>query len=116
MGKEIISTFKEKPKTRTAWWAMGLGLATILIGPFLGIFASTLRPIIDKAISENTGANIGFALMIFSLLLLVVALVVSIRAFKKGERSWVMWLGLIPAILGCVFWIVMIAGEFIFPH
>jgi uncharacterized membrane protein YhaH (DUF805 family) len=116
MEKEIISKFKEKPKTRTAWWAMWLGLSTVLIGPILGIFASVLRPIIDRAISEKIGGLIGFISLIFSLLLTVVALVVSIRAFKKGERSWVMWLGFILAILGCVFWIVMIAGEFLFPH
>jgi hypothetical protein len=48
MKKEIISRFREKPRTRTAWWAMGLGLATILGGPALGIFAAFVHPIIDK--------------------------------------------------------------------
>jgi hypothetical protein len=116
MEKEIISKFKEKPKTRTAWWAMRLGLSTVLIWPILDIFAAVLRPIIDKASSENTGALIGFGLMVFLLLLSVVALVASVRAFKKGERSWVLWIGFIPAILNGLFWIFMIVGEFIFPH
>lgn len=116
MEKEIISKFKEKPKTRTAWWAMWLGLSTVLIGPILGIFAAVLRPIIDKASSENIGINIGFGVMVFSLLLFVAALVAGVRAFKKGERSWVLWIGFIPAILVGVFWIFMIVGEFIFPN
>jgi hypothetical protein len=54
--------------------------------------------------------------MVFSLLLAIAALVVSIIAFKKGERSWVLWLGFIPAILGCVFYVLWIVGEFLFPH
>ena len=116
MAKEIISRFKDKPKTKTAWWAMGLGLATILGGPLLGIFAVVLRPILDKASSENIGAVIGFGSMIVALILPVSALVTGVRAFKKGERSWVLWVGFVPAILGGVFWALMIIGEFVYPH
>jgi len=71
MVKEIISRFKEQPKSKTAWWATGLGIATIIAG---------------------------------------------VRAFKQGERSWVLWLVFIPAILNGALWIFMIIGEFIFPH
>ena len=116
MKEKIISKFKEKPKTKTAWWAMGLGLATILGGPLLGIFTTVVRPMIDKASSENVGAAIGFSLMIVSLILSVSALVAGILAFKKGERSWVLWVGFVPAILTGAFWVFMIIGEFIFPH
>ena len=116
MKKEVISKFKEKPRTKTAWWAMGLGLGTILGGPMLGIFAAVVRPMIDKASSENVGATIGFGVMIFALALSVSALVAGVRAFKKGERSWVLWVGFVPAILVGAFWVFMIIGEFIFPH
>ena len=116
MKKEVISKFKERPKTKTAWWAMGLGLSSILIFPFLGIFTAVIRPIIDKASSENVGAVVGFGSMIVVLILLVSALVTSVYAFKKGERSWVLWVGFVPAILVGVFLVFMIIGEFIFPH
>ena len=116
MKKEVISKFKEKPRTKTAWWAMGLGLATILVYPLLGIFTAVIRPMIDKASSENIGAVAGFSSMIVLLILSVSALVTGVRAFKKGERSWVLWLGFIPAILVGAFWVFMIIGEFIFPH
>lgn len=117
MGKEIISKFKEKPRTKTAWWAMGLGLATILGGQMLlGIFTAVIRPMIDKASNENVGATIGFGVMIFALALSVSALVAGVRAFRKGERSWVLWVGFVPAILTGAFWAFMIIGEFIFPH
>lgn len=116
MKKEVISKFKEKPRTKTAWRAMGLGLATTLVGPMLGVFAAVVRPLIDKVSGENTGAAIGFSLGIVLLILSVFAIVTCIRAFKKGERSWVLWVGFIPSILSGAFWIFMIVGEFIFPH
>lgn len=116
MNNTIISTFKEKPKTKTAWRAMGLGLATFLVPPILGIFAAVIRPIIDKVISENVGAAVGFILVIVVLTLSVSALVAGIRAFKKGERTWVLWVGFVPAILTGAFWVFMIIGEFVFPH
>ena len=117
MKNEIISKFKEKPRTKTAWWAMWLGLSTVLGGPMLlGIYTAVIRPIIDITISENAGQIIGFGSMIVALISLISALVLGIVAFRKGERSWVLWLGFIPAILAGVFWIFMIIGEFIFPH
>ena len=116
MKKEVISKFKEKPRTKTAWWAMGLGLATILVYPLLGIFAAVVRPMIDKASNENVGAVAGFGSMIVALILSVSALVTGVCAFKKGERSWVLWVGFVPAILVGAFWVFMIIGEFIFPH
>jgi hypothetical protein len=116
MGGEIISKFKENPKTKTAWRAMGLGLAALLMPQFLGIFAAVIRPAIDKASNENIGAAVGFCLMAAAFIITVLALVIGSKAFKKGERSWVLWVGFVPAILIGVFWIFMIVGEFIFPH
>ena len=122
MKKEVISKFKEKPRTKTAWWAMGLGLATIFGGPLLGIFAAFVRPIIDKASmvgrasSGNVGAAMGFGSGVISLILSVSAIITGVRAYKKGERSWVLWAGFVPAILVGAFWVFMIIGEFIFSH
>lgn len=116
MKHEIISTFKEHPKTKIAWWAMWLGLSVIGVGPILGTFAGAIRPIIDKTTNENVGATIGFSFGIIILALSISALFVAIRAYKLGERSWVMWVGLVPAIIVALFWILMIVGEFIFPH
>jgi len=116
MKQEIISKFEEKPKTRTVWWAMGLGLGTISVVPLLGIYAAVIRPLIDKASSENVGASVGFGIGAVSLILSVSALVAGVIAFRKGERSWVLWVGFIPAIAVGAFWVLMIIGEFIFPH
>jgi hypothetical protein len=116
MKKGLFSKFNAMPGTKTAWLATGLGLATILGFPLLGIYASAIRPIIDNAASEKVGAAIGFGLIIIFLILSVSALVTCIRAFKKGERSWILWVGFIPTILVSAFWIIILIGEFIFPH
>ena len=97
---------------------MYLGLATLLIPPFLGIFAAVIRPIVDKASvnSENTGVAMGLGAGVLALAFSVSALVACIRAFKKCELSWVLWVGFVPAILSGAFWVFMIIGEFLFPH
>jgi hypothetical protein len=104
------------PKTRLGKWAMWLGLGTLFVFPALGIFGAVIRPMIDNATSENTGALFGFAIGIFAMALSISALVIGIRAYRQGERSRGLWVGLIPAILVGAFWVFMIIGEFVFPH
>lgn len=116
MKKEIISKFKERPKTKTVWWAMGLGLSTIFIFPVLGIFATVIRPLIAKATSGNVGVPTGFLSGVLGLVLSISAIVVGIKAYRKGERSWVLWVGFVPALLIGTFWVFMFVGELLFPH
>lgn len=116
MKNPIISTFKEKPKTKIAWWAMGLGLATLLAGPFLAFFTAVIRPLLSRMFTEGASGAFGLNLGILSLIVCAVAIMVGILALRKGERSWVVWLGFIPALISGVFWIFMFAGEVLFPH
>ena len=98
---------------------MWLGLSTIFIFPILGIFASVIRPILDPASvnpERTIWGEVGFALGVFGLILSVSSIATGISAYKKGERSWVLWVGFVPAVLVGGFWIFMIVGEFIFPH
>ncbi|MBM3253914.1 MAG: hypothetical protein FJZ16_06665 [Candidatus Omnitrophica bacterium] len=121
MKKIIISKFREKPKTKTAWRAMWLGFSVLLIPPFLGVFAAVIRPIIDKESMEgregfDLGAGMGFGAGLVALILTFFALKTCIQAYRQGERSWALWVGFVPAILVGAFWIFMIIGEFLFPH
>lgn len=116
MSQEIISKFNERPKTKIAWWAMGLGLVLIFSPTFFGIFAAAINPQIAKATNDNVASTIGLSLVILLFVTLISAFTTGFLALKKGERSFAVWLGFIPAILALAFWLFMIIGEFIFPH
>lgn len=73
---------------RITWWAMGLGLATIFIGPLLGISAAVIVPALTKAIGEGTGSAFGFNFGLLAFLITIAAIVVGSIALRKGERSW----------------------------
>ena len=61
------------PTTSLAWWSLSLGVAALLIGPFWGF---------------------GF----LGLLLAIATLITTVIAYRHGERSWIMWLGLAIAL------------------
>jgi hypothetical protein len=116
MENKPVDTFKEKPKMKSAWWTMGLGLAAIFGSSIaLCIFNSAIRPMIDEAFNnKNAGGTVGFVVGILALALSISALVTGFCAFKKDERSWVLWLGFVPAVLVFVFWVFIFIGEFLF--
>jgi len=95
---------------------MGLGLATLLAGPFLAFFTAVIRPLLSRMFTEGASGAFGLNLGILSLIVCAAAIVVGILVLRKGERSWVVWLGFIPALISGVFWIFMFAGELLFPH
>lgn len=113
MKKEVISKFKEMPKTKVAWWAMILGLGPVLLGPILGVIAALLSSIINKA-DEAVGGAIGLCAVFIPLIFVIAAIITSVCAFVKGERSWVVWARFIPAILGGTLNIFLF-GQLIFP-
>ena len=97
MSKEIVSTFKEMPKTKIAWWAFGLGLSLFLV-PIL-----TMTTDFDITWGK---LNVIPAL-IFPLL--IGAITTCIIAYRKGERSFIVWIGITPTIF---FTLLMIAEIF----
>ncbi|MEI7513504.1 MAG: hypothetical protein WCJ74_02705 [bacterium] len=116
MEKQTLNEFKDGPKTKIAWWAMGLGMSTILLMPLLGVFGAFISPRIADAWGERVQMVMGFIFAILVISFLIFTLVVNIRAFRKGERSWILWLGFVPVILETVFFVFMIIGEFLLPH
>ena len=113
---QIISKFKEKPRLRKTWWAMGLGLATFLELPLLGALGIIIQPLIDGPGGSIIAGIFGVGSIIFILSFSISALVFSLKAYKKGERSWVLWVGFVPAILINLFWLIFLVGEVVSPH
>lgn len=86
------SRFLQRPHTRLGWWAAGLAAAGILL-----VFAWSILP---------GGAWLGF---LCELAGGIVALTAMIR---EHERSWVVWLSILPMVSVFIF----ILAEFLFPH
>ena len=116
MKTQKISTFKEKPASKVGWWTFGLGVALVVVWPLLNLFAAIIRPLIDRLFGVTVGGPIGLGFGIFSLLLAFVTLFLGIKALRKGERSWAVWLGFVVGAIVSAFWIFMVVGELLFPH
>ena len=97
MKKEIISQFMEKPKTKITWWAMIFGLSLFL------------PPLASSALPNITWGAVN-VIQFLLIPLLILALTTGIIAFKRGERSYILWIGLVPAILFCL----LLITEFTF--
>lgn len=97
----ISSGLKSKTSDNKSWSSMWLGLASLLTFPILGASAAVLRPYLDETFGSTIGTVATVIVALLCIAFIIYALVVNIRTFRRGERSWVMWLGLIPvSIIG----------------
>ena len=85
--------------TRIAWWGFGLGMGMILWVMLLSVFTAVIRPWLmsanSVAVAPAFGIGMGTVLMVLGL----AALVCSVLAIVKGDRSWVIWVGLVPVAM-----------------
>lgn len=88
---KIISSFKVKPKLKETWWSIRLGLAS-LFAPFLGIINGFIRRIFGPISinNKNIGIPTGFSGVVLAIVLSISGVIVSIRSYRQGERSWVL--------------------------
>ena len=97
--KTPINRFRNRPATRFAWWGFGLGMAMILWVFLLSVFTAVIRPWLFSAnspmVTPTFGIGMGFVLMVLAL----GALVCCGIAIFKGERSWAVWVGLLPVAM-----------------
>jgi hypothetical protein len=106
MGKEK-SLFWQRPKSKLGWWAVGLGLSYLVfyIADMIIIGMRSSLPGTNRVVMMN----FGFVMLLLGLAAGVVAL---IAILKKRERSWAVWLALLPGI-SCL---LLLIGEFVVPH
>lgn len=90
--KTVSSHFFEKPHTKLGWWAVGFAVAGILL-----VFAWSILP---------GGAWLGFLCGLTGGILALIAII------REQERSWLVWLSILPMVHVFVF----ILAEFLFPH
>lgn len=96
MEKQIISKFKELPKTKVGWKTLIFGVCYLLsIGIMFLIYNSTNESIMF--------IFYGLIIITLSFIFFIFTLINFIYACKKGDKSWVAWIGFIPVILTIIF-------------
>ena len=88
------SHFFERPATTLGWWSVGLG------GAFTALFVLVSNDIIH--FSGRLTISFGVLAGILTLIALI----------WKRERSWMLWLILLPGLFAIVFAL----GEILSPH
>jgi hypothetical protein len=104
------SSFLQRPGTRLGWWAVGLLAAffvMFLINSF--VFIPTSQGASNPWWRQALLPFYGILMMLCGLASGVVGLIVVI---KEHERSWLIWLTILPA----AFVVFLLLGEFLVPH
>jgi hypothetical protein len=107
MTVQSSPSFLQRPKTRLGWWAVGLAAAFVVMS------------VINSAVLMRLPGNppwqhavlpfYGILMMACGLASGVVALIALIR---KHERSWLVWLAILPGVS----MLFLLLGEFLVPH
>jgi hypothetical protein len=101
------SPFLKRPSTHLGWWAVGLAIAFIVMS--IVNSAVFMRLSEDVPWRQTILPFYGIFMMLCGLASGVVGLIAIIR---KHERSWLVWLTILPGTSALLF----VLGEFLVPH
>jgi hypothetical protein len=101
------SSFWRRPVTRLGWWAVGLLIAYVVMSVINS--AVFMRLPEDISWRKTLLPFYGILMLLCGLAAGIVGLIALIR---KQERSWLVWLSLLPGVSV----LFMLLGEFLIPH
>ncbi len=99
--------FSEVPFTKLGWWSFGL-LATFVI-LFLINSAIFMAPTFNPSWGPTLLPFYGIFMLLCGLSSGITGVIAIVR---QHERSWLVWLTLLPGLLV----LFLLLGEFLFPH
>ena len=101
------SRFLKRPGTRLGWWTVGLAIAFIV----MLMVNSTVVILFSQDVSSRPAVlpNFGMLILLCGLAAGVVGLIAIIR---KHERSWLVWLSILPGALA----LLSILGDILVPR
>ncbi len=97
--------FLSRPSTRLGRWSVALATAFVVM--FI-INAAVFMCLPEASWQPIVGPFYGIAMLTCGLAAGVTA---AIAVVRKGERSWLVWLPLLP----CLFVLFLVVGEFVGP-
>ena len=107
MSVQASSAFGQPPGTKLGWWAVGLAAAFIVMF-FInsGVLMQISAP---EWMNQTLLPAYGILMLLCGLASGAVAVIALIR---KLERSWLVWLALLPGAM----MLSLLLGEFLVPH
>lgn len=101
------SSFRQHPATKPGWWAVYLAVVFWVM--------SIINNVVFMRLPEQVSWR-QTLLPIYGIFMLLCGLAAGvvglIALLKKQERSWMVWLAILPGA-----WVLfMLLGEFLFPH
>lgn len=103
-------TFWRPPETRLGWWAVGLGAA------FVVMFALNMLVLMPLNAFSAGDEWYQFLLPPYGIFMILCGLLSGILGLiallRQHERSWLVWLTLLPGAIVLFF----VLGEFTNPH
>ena len=122
MPKSLKNYLTKEPRIKLSQKALYLSLISICAPAFTMFLSITLRQLFDRESLEGRvgihrlGLSPGMLGAMLSLLFSSYAFYCGLVAYKSGERSFKLFLGLILGLIVGSFWIFMILGEIFLPH
>jgi hypothetical protein len=104
------SSMWRRPVTRLGWWAVGL--AAVFLGMFIINSAVFMPAYQDPSNDWWRQAFLPFYGIFMVLCGLAAGIVGLIAVIRKHERSWLVWLTILPG----AFVLFLLLGEFLVPH
>ena len=106
-GQPLRRRFLGRPSTRLGWWSVGLAAV------FVVLWIINTVVFMPSTVVVPWGQVILPFYGIFMILCGFAAGVVGLIAvIGRGERSWLVWLTILPALLV----LFLVLGEFLVPH
>jgi hypothetical protein len=110
METQSNSSFLHRPSTQFGWWAVGIFVLFILL------FVVNAIVFVPAARGEPTARAVQVALPNFGIFLVLCGLVAGvlglIAIIKQRERSWLVWLAILPS----AFILLLLIGDLILAH
>lgn len=97
---------------------MGLTLGAVTASFIALIVLNTgLRSWLDEALNnQNAAETVSFVIGLIALAFSVSGIISNIKAFKTGDRSWSVWVGLVLSIVLSIFWLTAFVVELFFAE
>jgi len=105
--KTVSSHFLESPHTKLGRWAVGLGIAFLVM--FIINQALFGRPSFNPSWGPTLLPFYGITMLLCGLASGGTSLTAIVR---QHERSWILWIMILPGVMMLFF----LLGEFLIPH